>query len=122
MVIARRAPLIFPPMIPFCSRFDSVLFTPKTPAIAGCFNFSRSPKYDSPGLGAFIARESIKLVRFAEPGATSSDIEGPTYPVRVTILGVMNMYIVSDELDSGSGTRASERSLVLTKSSHQISA
>jgi hypothetical protein len=31
-------------MIPFCSRFDSVLFTPKMPAIAGCFNFSRSPK------------------------------------------------------------------------------
>ena len=43
MVIARQAPLICPPMIPFCSRFDSVLFTPKIQAIAGCFNFSRSP-------------------------------------------------------------------------------
>jgi tetratricopeptide (TPR) repeat protein len=43
MVIARQAPQICPPMIPFCSRFDSVLFTPKMPAIAGRFNFSRSP-------------------------------------------------------------------------------
>jgi hypothetical protein len=45
MVIARGAPQICPPMIPFCSRFDSVLFTPMMPAIAGRFNFSRSP-YD----------------------------------------------------------------------------
>jgi hypothetical protein len=44
MVIARQAPQICPPMIPFCSRFDSVLFTPKMPSIAGCFNFSRSPQ------------------------------------------------------------------------------
>jgi hypothetical protein len=45
MVITGQAPQICPPMIPFCSRFDSVLFTPKMPAIAGCFNFSRSPIY-----------------------------------------------------------------------------
>jgi hypothetical protein len=44
MVIARQAPQTCPPMIPFCSRFDSVLFTPKMPAISGSFNFSRSPK------------------------------------------------------------------------------
>jgi hypothetical protein len=31
------------PDSPTCFRFDSVLFTPKMPAIAGCFNFSRSP-------------------------------------------------------------------------------
>jgi hypothetical protein len=43
MVIAGQAPQICPPTIPFCSRFDSVLFTPKMPAIAGRFNFSRSP-------------------------------------------------------------------------------
>jgi len=43
MVIARQAPQTYPPMIPFCSRFDSVLFTPKMTPIAGCFNFSRSP-------------------------------------------------------------------------------
>jgi hypothetical protein len=42
MVIARQAPQTCPPMIPFCSRFDSVLFTPKMPAISGRFNFSRS--------------------------------------------------------------------------------
>src|ERR1019366_9381385 len=30
-------------MIPLCSRFDSVLFTPKMSAIASCSNFSRSP-------------------------------------------------------------------------------
>jgi hypothetical protein len=39
MVIARRAPQIWAPLIPFCSRFDSVLFTPKMQAIAGRFNF-----------------------------------------------------------------------------------
>jgi hypothetical protein len=31
-------------MIPLCSRFDSVLFTPKMPAIACHGNYSRSPK------------------------------------------------------------------------------
>jgi hypothetical protein len=30
-------------MIPLCSRFDSVLFTPKTSAIASYGNYSRSP-------------------------------------------------------------------------------
>jgi hypothetical protein len=30
-------------MIPLCSRFDSVLFTPKMSAIASYGNFSRSP-------------------------------------------------------------------------------
>jgi proline iminopeptidase len=48
MVIARQEPQICPPMIPFCSRSDSVLFTPKMPATAGCFNFSRSPIDDPP--------------------------------------------------------------------------
>jgi hypothetical protein len=46
MVNGRQATQICPPMIPFCSRFDSVLFSPKMPAIAGCFNFSRSPNLD----------------------------------------------------------------------------
>jgi hypothetical protein len=48
MVIAPQAPQIFRPPIPFCSRFDSVLFTPKMPAIAGRFNFSRSPQDKAP--------------------------------------------------------------------------
>ena len=30
-------------MIPLCSRFDSVLFTPKMSAIASCGNYSRFP-------------------------------------------------------------------------------
>jgi hypothetical protein len=47
MVIARRAPQICPPLIPFCSRFDSVLFTPKMPAIAGRFNFPRPPRFNN---------------------------------------------------------------------------
>jgi hypothetical protein len=43
MVVARQAAQNCLPMIPFRSRFDFVLFTPKMPAIAGRFNFSRSP-------------------------------------------------------------------------------
>jgi len=39
----RQAPLIYPRMIPLCSRFDSVLFTPKMSAIASYGNYSRSP-------------------------------------------------------------------------------
>src|SRR5450830_682115 len=39
----RQAPRIYPRMIPFCSRFDSVLFTPKISAIASSGNYSRSP-------------------------------------------------------------------------------
>src|SRR5450759_5734977 len=35
---------IYPRMIPLCSRFDSVLFTPKMSAIASYGNYSRSPK------------------------------------------------------------------------------
>jgi hypothetical protein len=38
-----QAPRIYPRMIPLCSRFDSVLFTPKTSAIACHGNYSRSP-------------------------------------------------------------------------------
>ena len=41
---------------------------------------------------------------------------------QVTSLGVMNMYITSAASESGIGTRASECSVVLAKSSHQISA
>src|ERR1019366_8873524 len=40
----RQAPRIYPRMIPLCSRFDSVLFTPKMSAIASCGNYSRFPK------------------------------------------------------------------------------
>src|ERR1019366_2166087 len=39
----RQAPRVYPRMIPLCSRFDSVLFTPKMSAIASYGNFSRSP-------------------------------------------------------------------------------
>src|ERR1035437_8986891 len=39
----RRAPLIGPRMIPLCSRFDSVLFTPKMFRIASYGDYSRSP-------------------------------------------------------------------------------
>jgi hypothetical protein len=39
----RQAPRVYLRMIPLCSRFDSVLFTPKTSAIASYSNFSRSP-------------------------------------------------------------------------------
>src|ERR1035441_6313872 len=37
----RQGPRIYPPMIPLCSRFDSVLFTPNMSAIASYGNFSR---------------------------------------------------------------------------------
>jgi hypothetical protein len=40
----RQAPRVYPRMIPLCSRFDSVLFTPKMSAIASYGNFSRSPR------------------------------------------------------------------------------
>jgi NAD(P)-dependent dehydrogenase (short-subunit alcohol dehydrogenase family) len=39
----RQAPRIYPRMIRLCSRFDSVLFTPKMPAIPSYGNYSRSP-------------------------------------------------------------------------------
>jgi hypothetical protein len=39
----RQAPRVYPRMIPLCSRFDSVLFTPTMSAIASYGNFSRSP-------------------------------------------------------------------------------
>jgi hypothetical protein len=39
----RQAPRIYPRMVPRCSRFDSVLFTPKMTAIASYGNYSRSP-------------------------------------------------------------------------------
>src|SRR5450759_211360 len=39
----RQAPRIYPRMIPLCSRFDSVLFTPKMSAIASYGDYSRSP-------------------------------------------------------------------------------
>jgi hypothetical protein len=40
IVIACQVPRIFSRMIPFCSRFDSVLFTSKRSAIASYGNFS----------------------------------------------------------------------------------
>src|SRR5450631_302082 len=40
----RQGPRIYPPMIPLCSRFDSVLFTPNMSAIACHGNYSRPPK------------------------------------------------------------------------------
>jgi hypothetical protein len=39
----RQAPRVYPRMIPLCSRFDSVLFTPKMSAIVSYGNFSRFP-------------------------------------------------------------------------------
>jgi hypothetical protein len=39
----RQAPRIYPRMIPLCSRFDSMLVTPKMSAIASYGNYSRSP-------------------------------------------------------------------------------
>src|ERR1035437_5720382 len=39
----RQAPRICPRMIPLCSRFDSVLFTPKMFRIASYGDYSRSP-------------------------------------------------------------------------------
>jgi hypothetical protein len=39
----RQAHRLYPGMIPLCSRFDSMLFTPKRSAIASYSNFSRSP-------------------------------------------------------------------------------
>ena len=39
----RQAPRIYPRMIRLCSRFGSVLFTPKMPAIPSYGNYSRSP-------------------------------------------------------------------------------
>jgi hypothetical protein len=43
IALDRQAPRIYPRMIPLCSRFDSVLFTPKMSSIASYSNFSRSP-------------------------------------------------------------------------------
>jgi hypothetical protein len=40
----RQAPRICPRMIPLCSRFDSVLFTPKMFRIASYGDYSRSPQ------------------------------------------------------------------------------
>ena len=39
----RQAPRIYPRMIRLCSRFNSVLFTPKMSAIPSYGNYSRSP-------------------------------------------------------------------------------
>src|SRR5450759_145548 len=49
----RQAPRIYSRMIPLCSRFDSVLFTPKTSAIASYGNYSRSPCDARPSGDAF---------------------------------------------------------------------
>jgi hypothetical protein len=46
----RQAPRSYPQMIPLCSRFDSVLFTPKMSVIASYGNYSRSP-LDFPACG-----------------------------------------------------------------------
>jgi hypothetical protein len=75
MVIARQAPQIFPPMIPFCSRFDSVLFTPKTPAIAGCFNFSRSPYVDPNAPKGGSARQ-VAIGTFDNFNPVIADVKG----------------------------------------------
>jgi FkbM family methyltransferase len=45
-------------MIPLCSRFDSVLFTPKMSAIACHGNYSRSPKGQGYGVGFQILEKS----------------------------------------------------------------
>src|ERR1019366_6422729 len=39
----RQAPRFYPRMIRLCSRFDSVLFTPKVSEISSYGNYSRSP-------------------------------------------------------------------------------
>src|SRR5450759_1594697 len=52
----RQAPRICPRMIPLCSRFDSVLFTPKMFRIASYGDYSRSPKHSS---SAFVERPLI---------------------------------------------------------------
>jgi hypothetical protein len=45
-------------MIPLCSRFDSVLFTPKMPAIACHGNYSRSPWEENDSREGMIRREN----------------------------------------------------------------
>jgi hypothetical protein len=45
-------------MIPLCSRFDSVLFTPKMSAIASCGNYSRFPKDNVAGFEYALARSN----------------------------------------------------------------
>jgi hypothetical protein len=80
MVIARQTPQICLPMIPFCSRFDSVLFTPKMPAIAGRFNFSRSPVDLGAALAALLiadpAREPEQLGRLGFERGIALDLAG----------------------------------------------
>src|ERR1017187_5777833 len=44
-------------MIPLCSRFDSVLFTPKMSAIASYGDFSRSPKEEMKAMIALYDRK-----------------------------------------------------------------
>src|SRR5450755_4355957 len=48
----RQAPRVYPRMIPLCSRFDSVLFTPTMSAIASYGNFSRSTVLISTNAGS----------------------------------------------------------------------
>jgi hypothetical protein len=70
----RQAPRVYPRMIPLCSRFDSVLFTPKMSAIASYGNFSRSPS--GIGCGAR-GREGTLLALPGGAGAPPGDTTIP---------------------------------------------
>jgi len=67
-----QAPRIYPRMIPLCSRFDSVLFTPKMSAIACHGNYSRSPLASTTSL---TTRRSSTAMREARHKAGSRDCE-----------------------------------------------
>src|SRR5450759_1533834 len=60
----RQAPRIYPRMIPLCSRFDSVLFTPKMSAIASYGDYSRSPLVEQTAARRHLRTERrVALVR-----------------------------------------------------------
>jgi hypothetical protein len=59
-------------MIPLCSRFDSVLFTPKMSAIASYGNFSRSPLDEQVPLSELEATANEFLALWGELSALAA--------------------------------------------------
>ena len=84
----RQAPRIYPRMIPLCSRFDSVLLTPKTSAIASYGNYSRSPMVMIRGQSRTISATAIFNTPRATPSCRQRDlkISGAVRLSRLTIV------------------------------------
>jgi hypothetical protein len=88
----RQAPRIYPRMIRLCSRFDSVLFTPKMSAIPSYGNYSRSLKWKSatsvssrsagPGRSSSIAPPKPKCAAPDSSATTRQGIKNTIAPAR----------------------------------------